>query len=224
MNIGMRLHEAPGESFWERLEFARECGYKNVCFDPEAVLPEFTASDAPSRLDVHAAEQVRCAFKLKGLRCSAVICDCDPAAPDAEAVYGAYLRFAKYLNAPLSCHRLTPENAARPVAWAAAAGVSLVVPRAPQALALFPDGVRQSLELPGTPLPPLRPEWGARVTSLLLPADAVMEGDPAVASYLRLAVSRDLPVLLAGIAETTAERARELAEDAARMQMAANGR
>ena len=86
MNIGMYLHDAPADNFWDRLGFALEQGFSTFYMSPARVLPGFETADAPTRLDGHLAEQVRCALELTGLSCTAMGCACDPSAPDAEAV------------------------------------------------------------------------------------------------------------------------------------------
>ena len=218
MNLGMYLHDAPADNFWDRLGFALEQGFSTFYMSPARVLPGFETADAPTRLDGHLAEQVRCALELTGLSCTAMGCACDPSAPDAEAVYRAHFRLARRIGTAVcpeadqdAVIRMLPRLAA----WASEEGATLTVrlPANTKALPDLPTGVDVILDA-GTTVPnaDLRRRLECRVRAIRLPAPDVLKGGAALVPLFRLAGSNGLPLLLSDVTGANADAVRRWIE------------
>ena len=210
MNIGLHLHDAPEDRFWERLLFALEHGFSTVYIVPAKVLPGVSDENAARRLDRFLAEQIRCALKLSGLHCAAVGCECDPETAGAEAVYRAHMRLARHIGAKCVCaeggHTAMLPRLAE---WAKAEGVSLAVDADINA-PFLPEGVDAMLDV-GEGIIDLSRVSG-RVCGVRVPAMETIRGGARLASLLRLADSRGLPILLKGISEQNADAVRRWIE------------
>ena len=213
MNIGLHLHDAPADSFWNRLCFALEQGFSTVYITPTKVLPGLTPTNAARRLDDHLNEQVRCALKLSRLNCPIVGCAVDPTLPEAEAAYRAHMRFAKRIGAKYLCPEASQEAilAALPrlMEWSKDEGMPLAV-NACQPAAV-PEGLGVILNLRETPCE-VSPRDSARICAVRLPAMETIRGSARLSNVLRVADSRGLPILLRNVTEENADAVRRWIE------------
>ena len=216
MFIGMYLHDAPADNFWDRLCFALEQGFSTFYMSPARVLPGFETADAPARLDSHLAEQVRCALELTGLSCAAMGCACDPSAPDAEAVYRAHFRLARRIGTAV-CPEADPGAVFKALpllsAWAAEEGATLVICLPAGIKADLPEGVDLILDA-GSALPNVNQlrRLDGRIRAIRLPAMQVLKGSAALTPLFHLAGSKGLPILLTDVTETNADAVRRWIE------------
>ena len=209
MNIGLHLHDAPEDSFWNRLCFAMEQGFSTVYITPTKVLPGLTPTNASRRLDDHLNEQVRCALKLSRLNCPVIGCAVDPTLPEAEGAYRAHMRLAKRIGAKYLCPEAGQEAilAALPrlMEWAREEGVALAV-NASQAAAV-PEGLGVILNVRDNAV-----ELSPRVCAVRLPAMETVKGSARLASVLRYADSKGLPILLRNVTRENADAVRRWIE------------
>jgi hypothetical protein len=209
MNIGLHLHDAPADSFWNRLCFALEHGFSTVYISPTKVLPGLTPTNAARRLDDHLDEQVRCALKLSRLSCPLVGCAVDPTMPEAEGAYRAHMKLAKRIGAKYLCPEASQESilAALPrlLDWAKDEGVILAV-NASQPAAV-PEGLGVILNVRDASA-----EVSPRVCAVRLPAMETIRGSARLANVIRCADSRGLPILLRNVTEENADAVRRWIE------------
>lgn len=105
--IGLRLHDAAGNTLEERLRNAKAQGYSCVHIAMSKVMPGFNMSDAPALLTEELAAEVRGLLEKYDMSCALLGCYLNLATPDEAAyqhtleIYKAHLRFAKMIGAKM---------------------------------------------------------------------------------------------------------------------------
>lgn len=105
MNIGIRLHDTLPGNLAQRLAYAKAQGFSCAHLALQKALDDFAMEDAPEKLTMDFATQVRQTFQAQGMECAVLGCYLNLADPDAESrartqeIYRAHLRFAPMMGA-----------------------------------------------------------------------------------------------------------------------------
>ena len=105
MNIGIRLHDTAPGTLGQRLGFARDQGFSCVHLALSKVLPDFSMSGAPEKLDEALAAEVRGALTANRMGCAVLGCYLKLPSRDGEElrrtreIYRAHLRFSRMIGA-----------------------------------------------------------------------------------------------------------------------------